>query len=132
VLVVVLPWLPAMAIEGWPLIRAARGSDFQAGGAGRGQFGVRRRDRCADHHQWRPGGATADGIDGCRVLLTEHPHPAAAQILQHLAVLGVRAADVEAPIGQDPCQGRHADPANPDEVERLLTIELKSQGLFQT
>ena len=95
------------------------------------QFGVAGGNRGTHHHQGRCRDAAANGGDGGGVLLAEHPHATAAQVLQHGVVAGIGAAHLESPVRQDPGDGRHADATNPDEVERLMGIELLGQGRLQ-
>ena len=85
----------------------------------------------ADHHLRRDRGATADRGNRGGVLLQKHPHPQPPQAVEHGAVPGVGATYRVAPFRQDRCQGRHADAANPNEVERLVTIEQGRQGQLQ-
>ena len=103
-------------------------ADRQAGPAGRPQLWVGLGHRRADHHQWRGGGAATDRVDGAGALLSEDPHPQPPQLGQDTVVPGIGAADTEAPFRQDPCQGRHADAADADEVKRLATIKRWGQG----
>ena len=87
----------------------------------------------AEHHQ-RERGGLGSGISGGRLgsdrveggggLLVEDAHTGLAQGRGHGIVAGVGAADAEAAAREDPRQGRHADPAHADEMERLLAVEL--------
>ena len=88
----------------------------------------------AEHHQGEGGcrGGTAgqapsDGVDGGGVLFVEDANAGLAQGRGHGVVSGVGAADAEAAAGEDPRQGRHADPTHADEMERLLEVELQAQ-----
>ena len=92
------------------------------------QLGVAGRHRRAHHYQGRLRGAASNGGDGRGTLLAEHPHTPAAQVLQHRVVACVGAADLVVAIRQDASDGRHADPADPNEMERLMAVELLGQG----
>ncbi len=100
----------------------------EAAAAGLLQLGIARRHGRADHHHGGGGGAAADGGHGGGVLLAEHPHAQAAQLLNHPPLFGVGARHVEAPLRQDPGQGRHADATDSDEMEGLAAIEQQSLG----
>ena len=92
------------------------------------QFWVALGDRRADHDQRADRGAAADRVDRAGALLAEHPHPGAPQLLQHSLIAWIGAADAEAPLGQDPGDGRHADAADSNEMERLAAIKRWGQG----
>ena len=89
----------------------------------------------AEHHEgWRgccgitPGRSRSDRVNGGGVLLVEDAHAGLVQGRGHGVVAGVGAADAEAAAREDHRQGRHADPAYADEMERLLAVELQAQG----
>ena len=105
--------------------------DLQPRPAGCLQFRVRGGHRGAHHHQRLGGGAAADRGDGGGALFAEHPHAAAAQVLQHSVVARVGSTHLIAPIRQDSGDGRHADAADSNEMEGLTAIELLGQGHLQ-
>ena len=92
----------------------------QACPTGRFQFGIGFGNSAADHHQRCAVDARADGINGGGVLLLENPGSLLAQQLRLRRLLGIRAGDVVAALRQDPGDGRHANTADPNEMNRLL------------
>jgi hypothetical protein len=60
-------------------------------------------------------------------LAKEDLNAALAQPFNHRRAAAIGATDLEAPFGQDACEGRHADASDSNEVERLLAIEQQGQ-----